>query len=59
MILEKCRKSLIGCRIYKARPESKGVYALESRAKKVMNLMGFQEDEERYVVSMFSGGWKT
>jgi len=38
--------------------ESKGVYALESRAKKVMNLMGFDDEEEDYLVAMFSGGWK-
>ena len=38
--------------------ESKGVYALESRAKKIMNLMGFDEEEEDYLVAMFSGGWK-
>ena len=38
--------------------EDKGVYTLESRAKKIMNLMGFQEEEENYLVSMFSGGWK-
>jgi len=40
------------------RAESKGVYALESRAKKVMNLMGFDDEEEDYLVAMFSGGWK-
>jgi len=38
--------------------ESKGVYALQSRAKKIMNLMGFDEVEEDYLVGMFSGGWK-
>lgn len=38
--------------------ENKNVYALESRAKKVMNLMGFEDDEEDYLVAMFSGGWK-
>lgn len=38
--------------------ENKNVYALESRAKKTMNLMGFEDDEEDYLVAMFSGGWK-
>lgn len=38
--------------------EAKDVYALESRAKKVMNVMGFEDDEEDYLVAMFSGGWK-
>lgn len=38
--------------------EAKDVYALTSRAKKVMNLMGFEDDEEDYLVAMFSGGWK-
>ena len=41
-----------------AKAEMKDVYALESRAKKIMNLMGFEEDEEDYLVAMFSGGWK-
>mmetsp|Transcript_1110 Transcript_1110/g.2342 ORF Transcript_1110/g.2342 Transcript_1110/m.2342 type:complete len:973 (-) Transcript_1110:136-3054(-) len=38
--------------------EAKGVYALEARARKVMDLMGFTEDEGNDLVSMFSGGWK-
>ena len=29
-----------------SKAEAKDVYALESRAKKVMNLMGFEDDEE-------------
>lgn len=41
-----------------AKAEVKNVYALESRAKKILNLMGFQDDEEEYLVAMFSGGWK-
>ena len=41
-----------------AKAELKNVYALESRVKKVMNLMGFEDDEEDYLVAMFSGGWK-
>lgn len=41
-----------------AKAEVKDVYALESRAKKVMKLMGFEDDEEDYLVAMFSGGWK-
>eukprot|EP00979_Chaetoceros_neogracilis_P003814 scaffold666_cov272-Chaetoceros_neogracile.AAC.6 len=41
-----------------ANAENKDVYALESRAKKTMNLMGFEDDEEDYLVAMFSGGWK-
>lgn len=38
--------------------ENKGVYALESRVKKVMDLMGFNEDESDDLVASFSGGWK-
>ena len=38
--------------------ENKGVYALESRVKKVMDLMGFTEDEGEDLVASFSGGWK-
>ena len=41
-----------------ATAESKDVYALESKAKKTMNLMGFEDEEEDYLVAMFSGGWK-
>ena len=41
-----------------AKAELQDVYALESRAKKIMNLMGFEDDEEDYLVAMFSGGWK-
>jgi len=41
-----------------SKAESKGVYSLESKTKKVMNLMGFEDDEENFLVSMFSGGWK-
>lgn len=41
-----------------SKAEAKNVYALESRAKKVMNMMGFEDDEEDYLVAMFSGGWK-
>lgn len=41
-----------------AKADLQNVYALESRAKKVMNLMGFEDDEEDYLVAMFSGGWK-
>jgi len=38
--------------------ENKGVYALESRVKKTMDLMGFTEDEGEDLVASFSGGWK-
>lgn len=38
--------------------ETKGVYALESRCKKIMDLMGFTEDEGDDLVASFSGGWK-
>jgi ATP-binding cassette, subfamily F, member 3 len=38
--------------------ENKEVYALESRVKKVMDLMGFTEDEGEDLVASFSGGWK-
>jgi ATP-binding cassette subfamily F protein 3 len=38
--------------------ENKGVYALESKCKKVMDLMGFTDDEGEDLVASFSGGWK-
>lgn len=38
--------------------ESKGVYALESRVRKVMDVMGFQEEETEDLVASFSGGWR-
>jgi len=38
--------------------EDKDVYLLESKAKKTMDLMGFQEDETDDLVASFSGGWK-
>ena len=38
--------------------DNKDVYALESRTKKVMDLMGFTEDEGDDLVASFSGGWK-
>ena len=41
-----------------AKADAKDVYALESRAKKVMDVMGFTTDEGDDLVSMFSGGWK-
>lgn len=38
--------------------EDKAVYALESRIKKVMDLMGFTDDEGDDLVASLSGGWK-
>lgn len=38
--------------------EDKDVYLLESRVKKIMDLMGFTEDEGEDLVASFSGGWK-
>lgn len=38
--------------------EEKDVYAIESRVKKVMDVMGFNEDEGEDLVASFSGGWK-
>eukprot|EP00980_Cylindrotheca_fusiformis_P014895 scaffold4062_cov137-Cylindrotheca_fusiformis.AAC.1 len=38
--------------------EDKDVYLLESRVKKVMDLMGFTDDEGDDLVASFSGGWK-
>jgi ATPase subunit of ABC transporter with duplicated ATPase domains len=38
--------------------EDKEVYVLESRVRKTMDLMGFQEDEIDDLVASFSGGWK-
>jgi len=41
-----------------ARADAKDVYALESKTKKVMDLMGFTDDEGEDLVASFSGGWK-
>mmetsp|Transcript_11305 Transcript_11305/g.16106 ORF Transcript_11305/g.16106 Transcript_11305/m.16106 type:complete len:856 (+) Transcript_11305:207-2774(+) len=41
-----------------AKADSKGVYTLEARCKKVMDLMGFTDDEGDDLVASFSGGWK-
>jgi ATP-binding cassette subfamily F protein 3 len=38
--------------------EDKDVYLLESRVKKIMDLMGFNEEEGDDLVASFSGGWK-
>ena len=38
--------------------EDLDVYAIESRVQKVMDLMGFTEDEGDDLVATFSGGWK-
>ena len=38
--------------------ENRNVYALNSRVQKVMDLMGFTEDEGEDLVASFSGGWK-
>jgi ABC-type Mn2+/Zn2+ transport system ATPase subunit len=38
--------------------EDKDVYLLESRVKKIMDLMGFTDDEGDDLVASFSGGWK-
>jgi hypothetical protein len=35
-----------------------GAYNLEVKVKKIMNSMGFDENEENKLVSAFSGGWK-
>jgi ATPase subunit of ABC transporter with duplicated ATPase domains len=41
-----------------AKADAKDVYALESKTKKVMDLMGFTDDEGDDLVASFSGGWK-
>ena len=38
--------------------QDKDVYVLESRVKKTMDLMGFNDDEQDDLVASFSGGWK-
>jgi ATP-binding cassette, subfamily F, member 3 len=38
--------------------EDKAVYTLDSRIKKIMDLMGFTDDEGDDLVGSFSGGWK-
>ena len=41
-----------------AKADAKDVYALESKTKKIMDLMGFTSEEGDSLVRMFSGGWK-
>lgn len=41
-----------------AKADAKNVNALDSRVSKIMDLMGFEQEEGEYDVSMFSGGWK-
>ena len=41
-----------------AKADSKEVYNLESRVEKIMNLMGYMQEEGSYPVRSFSGGWK-
>jgi ATP-binding cassette, subfamily F, member 3 len=38
--------------------EDKGIYTIESRVQRIMDLMGFTEDEGDDLVASFSGGWK-
>ena len=38
--------------------ENKEVYVLESRVQKVMDLMGFTDEEGDDLIASFSGGWK-
>jgi ABC-type Mn2+/Zn2+ transport system ATPase subunit len=38
--------------------EDQQVYVLESRVKKVLDVMGFTDDESEDLVASFSGGWK-
>jgi ATPase subunit of ABC transporter with duplicated ATPase domains len=38
--------------------DDKDVYVLESKVKKTMDLMGFNDDETDDLVASFSGGWK-
>jgi ABC-type Mn2+/Zn2+ transport system ATPase subunit len=40
------------------RADDKDVYVLESKVKKTMDLMGFNDDEVDDLVASFSGGWK-
>jgi ATP-binding cassette subfamily F protein 3 len=40
------------------RADNKGVYALESRVQKIMDLMGFTTDDGKLPIRMYSGGWK-
>ena len=41
-----------------AKADAKDVYALESKAKKIMDLVGFTSEEGESRVRMFSGGWE-
>jgi len=38
--------------------DAKNVNALGARVSKIMDLMGFEQEEGEYEVNMFSGGWK-
>ena len=44
--------------LLQAKADARDVYQLDSRAEKVMNLMGFDASDSAALVSSFSGGWK-
>lgn len=55
---EKMQEILDRMQELQQKAEDKEVYVLESRVKKTMDLMGFQDDESDDLVASFSGGWK-
>ena len=55
---EKMQEILDRMQELQQRAEDKDVYVLESRVKKIMDLMGFNDDEADDLVASFSGGWK-
>jgi ATP-binding cassette subfamily F protein 3 len=55
---ERMQQILDSMQRLQGKADAKDVYSLESKAKKVMDLMGFTTEEGEDLVSMFSGGWK-
>ena len=55
---EKMQEILDRMQKLQADADAKDVYVLESKTKKVMDLMGFTDDEGDDLVASFSGGWK-
>jgi len=55
---EKMQEVLDRMQKLQGKADAKNVNALDARVSKIMDLMGFEQEEGEYEVNMFSGGWK-
>jgi len=55
---EKMQEVLDRMQKLQCKADAKNVNALGARVSKIMDLMGFEQEEGEYEVNMFSGGWK-